>query len=56
MPGTRKSPVRNGVEHPAFDEEMPRMERVLASARFFLAIAVLMAIWVDPTGPRRYET
>ena len=32
------------------------MERVLASARLFLAIAFLVAIYLDPTTPTRYVT
>ncbi len=34
--------------------EAGRVERVLAAARAFMAVASLAAIWVDPTQPSRY--
>jgi signal transduction histidine kinase len=34
--------------------ERGRVERVLATARAFLAVASLVAIWIDPTEPSRY--
>ena len=36
--------------------ESQRIERFLAAARAFLALAALVAMWIDPTGPRRYAT
>lgn len=37
-----------------FPGEARRIEGVLASARVFLAIASLAAIWIDPTEPSRF--
>ena len=34
--------------------EAERAERVLASARSILAVAALIAIYIDPTEPTRY--
>lgn len=35
-------------------DETHRIEGVLASARAFLAVASLAAIWIDSTEPSRY--
>lgn len=40
---------------PADQAEQHRIARVLASARVFLASAGLLAIYLDPTEPSRYE-
>ncbi len=32
-----------------------RMERVISGARLFFAVVALIAIWLDPTEPARYE-
>ncbi|MBZ5565006.1 MAG: hypothetical protein LAP13_21625 [Acidobacteriia bacterium] len=56
MPGAGSHRTPDGIRHLAFDDEMPSMERVLASARLFLAIAFLVAIYLDPTTPTRYVT
>jgi signal transduction histidine kinase len=34
--------------------ETQRIERMLATARAFLAVSSLVAIWIDPTEPARY--
>src|SRR5437016_3989459 len=36
--------------------ERLRVERMLAGARLFLALASLLAIYLDPTEPTRYTT
>ncbi len=36
--------------------ETQRLERTLATARAFLAVTSLVAIWIDPTEPSRYAT
>lgn len=36
-------------------DEQRRIERVLASARVFLAFAAMLAIYLDPTEPTRYS-
>lgn len=36
--------------------ETQRIERTLATARAFLAVTSLVAIWIDPTEPSRYAT
>ena len=41
---------------PADPDEHQRIERVLASARVFLACAGMLAISLDPTEPTRYST
>jgi signal transduction histidine kinase len=40
---------------PADHDERRRIERVLASARVFLACAGMLAIYLDPTEPTRYS-
>lgn len=45
----------NRLSAPADAEDRLRVERVLASARVFLTIAALVAIYVDATEPTRYE-
>jgi signal transduction histidine kinase len=41
---------------PADHDERRRIERVLASARVFLACAGMLAIYLDPTEPTRFST
>jgi signal transduction histidine kinase len=41
---------------PADHDERRRIERVLASARVFLACGGMLAIYLDPTEPSRYST
>ncbi len=40
---------------PVDADEQRRIERVLASARVFLAFAAMLAIYLDPTEPTRYS-
>jgi len=40
---------------PVDGDEQRRIERVLASARVFLAFAAMLAIYLDPTEPTRYS-
>jgi signal transduction histidine kinase len=43
------------VSREMIPDEAQRVERVLASARAFMAVASLIAIFVDPTEPSRFD-
>ena len=52
---TRRSPFQIRLQALA-SAEAGRIERVLATARAFLAVSSLVAIWIDPTEPSRYAS
>ncbi len=52
---TRRSPFQSRLQA-LVPGEAGRVERVLATARAFLAVSSLVAIWIDPTEPSRYAS